>query len=385
MTSTTHPATFLELRLYDNGMDFINKSMESFVEAIKGPSPIEYKYAITLLATGCELILKSLLEDVHPLFIEENLDSSTEKTVSAENLVSRINKIYNYENPKKRVQNLDIANLNAIRALRNKIIHKEVVFDNEMVIQKIYANALFSLDRIVKDFKQLTFSSEVDNWAYIVNIEPIQSAYYNSISGIKLNGTPIPCPICSIKKLANKMEKIECLHCGSNFSSLPEAINSLDDLYLKEELYLAFVYEKELERVIFNVCPSCHNEDYAWYDREKQGVICFECGPLTTTECKQCKDNSVATYYYHSTDNVEEVNYCFTCDETIDSEQCPNCLESFFKLREKIKIDVKKSETFYKSVSLKHTGDTPFIEVSLCPECHDRMLFLEEDGVIDII
>ncbi|MGA5662761.1 hypothetical protein ACPCZR_25175 [Bacillus bombysepticus] len=383
--TTTQQTRFLELRLYDNGMDFINKSMDSFIEAIQLNKPVEYKYAITLLATGCELILKSLLEDIHPLFIEENLDSSTDKTVGAENLISRINKIYSYEQPKKRIHNLDVANLNAIRNFRNNIIHKEVIFDNEKVPQKIYANALFSLDRIVKDFKKLTFSSEVENWAYIVRIEEIQSAYYNSSSGIKLNGTAVPCPICSIKKLINKSGEIECLHCGSNFPSIPDVINAIDELYLKEELYLAFVYEKELEGVIFDVCPSCNKEEYAWYDNDKKGILCFECGPLTSTECKQCNNNSVATYYFESTDNVEEVNYCFKCDENIDSELCPNCLESFFKLREKIKIDVKKSKPFYESVSLKSTGNTPFIEVSLCPECHDRILFLEQNGVIDII
>src|SRR3954464_15437800 len=91
---STEQKSFLELRLYENGIDFINKSMESFVLASERNKPIEYKYAILLLATGSELILKSMLEDIHPLFIKDNLDSSTDITVKAENLVSRINRVY---------------------------------------------------------------------------------------------------------------------------------------------------------------------------------------------------------------------------------------------------------------------------------------------------
>jgi hypothetical protein len=94
LLSTLEHTSFLELRLYENGIDFINKSMESFVLASTRNKPIEYKYAILLLATGSELILKSILEDVHPLFIKDNLDNSTDITVKAENLVNRINKVY---------------------------------------------------------------------------------------------------------------------------------------------------------------------------------------------------------------------------------------------------------------------------------------------------
>ncbi|MEC3653513.1 hypothetical protein P9148_00100 [Bacillus siamensis] len=63
----------LELRLYDNAIDFINKSKESFILADEG-NLREFKYAILLLANGVELMLKSILEDKHPLFINENLD-----------------------------------------------------------------------------------------------------------------------------------------------------------------------------------------------------------------------------------------------------------------------------------------------------------------------
>lgn len=382
--TTTHPNMFLELRLYDNGIDFINKSMESFVRAVEDPSPVEYKYAITLLATGCELILKSLLENIHPLFIEENIDSSAEKTVSADNLISRINKIYNYEQPKKRIQKLDIDNLNSIRSFRNKIIHKEAIFNDEKVPQNIYANALFSLDRIVKDFKQLTLSSQVNNWTFIANIEPIQTAYYNSIEGIKLNGIPVPCSVCSIKKLIKKDEKVECLHCGSIFMSLPEAINSLDDVDLIEELFVAFSFEKHMNGMHFRNCPNCNGYNMAWYEKDKKTTVCFNCGPVISSNCNKCNEDSLIIYSHDINGNIEEVRYCFVCDENIDSDTCPNCFHGYYKLREKLKIDIKITKDFYSNVSLETTS-SPFIEVALCPSCYDYMHELEQEGIIEII
>uniref|UniRef100_UPI001A910827 hypothetical protein n=1 Tax=Bacillus albus TaxID=2026189 RepID=UPI001A910827 len=71
----------------------------------------------------------------------------------------------------------------------------------------VYSNTLFSLDRIVKEFKSLTLSSVVNNWSHIVGISHIQDAYYKSVKGITLNGISVPCPFCSIKKLVKKIRK----------------------------------------------------------------------------------------------------------------------------------------------------------------------------------
>ncbi|MDA2118464.1 hypothetical protein ACTFPA_26050 [Bacillus cereus group sp. MYBK59-1] len=375
--------TFLELRLYDNGIDFINKSMESFVRATNTPSPVEYKYAILLLATGSELILKSILEDIHPLFIKENLDTSTEKTVKAENLVNRINKVYEYAETKKRIQSLDADNLNAIREIRNNIIHKEIKFNDEKIPQKVYSNTLFTLDRIVKEFKDLTLSSVVNNWNHIVGLSHIQEAYYKSVKGISINGISVPCPFCSIKKLVKKNQKIECLHCGNNFSNLIEAINALDDDNLIKDLYKAFVIEKQEKGMRFLECPKCEKPEYVWYDVDEKNVTCFHCGPLTPLKCSKCKHDAIITYYYDFKGNTEQVDYCFVCDEDVNVSPCPNCNESLFALREKIQIDVKNTKKFYQNVNLK-PEESPFIEVSLCPKCYDYMQNLETRNIVEI-
>ncbi|WP_088350957.1 zinc ribbon domain-containing protein [Bacillus cereus] len=375
--------TFLELRLYDNGIDFINKSMESFVRATDTPSPVEYKYAILLLATGSELILKSILEDIHPLFIKENLDASTEKTVKAENLVSRINKVYEYADTKKRIQSLDADNLNAIREIRNNIIHKEIKFNDEKIPQKVYSNTLFSLDRIVKEFKSLTLSSVVNNWSHIVGISHIQDAYYKSVKGITLNGISVPCPFCSIKKLVKKNKKIECLHCGNNFDSLTDAINSLDDDALIKTLYKAFVIEKQEKGMRFMECPKCDQSDHIWYEVDEKSINCFQCGPLPPSRCPKCTQEAVVTYYYDFKGYPEQIDYCFECDEDVNVDTCPNCYESLFALREKIKIDVKDSKRFYRNVNFK-SEKSPFIEIALCPKCYDYMQELQSKSIIDI-
>ena len=358
--------------------------MESFVLASERKKPIEYKYAILLLATGSELILKSILEDVHPLFIKENLDSSTDITVRAENLVSRINKVYGPINSQKRILNLDEDNLDSIREIRNNIIHKEIVFDNEKIPQKIYANTLFSLDRIVKEFKGRTLSSEVTNWGYIVNIELIQDTYYNSVKGISFNGIAVPCPFCSIKKLVNKNNRIQCLHCGNEFNSIMEAINSLDDKDLVEQLFLSFSVEKYRKGMHFMDCPNCHEADYAWYDTEEQTVLCFSCGPVNTETCTKCQRDALITYYYESKSGIEDENYCFVCEGDPYAEVCPNCYKDIYKLKEKIKIDVKKPHRFYPNVQLE-PKETVFIEVSLCPKCYELMESFEQKGIIEII
>lgn len=376
--------SFLELRLYDNGIDFINKSMESFIKAKH--NPIEYKYSILLLATGCELILKSILEDEHPLFVRENLDNSNEKTVKSENLVSRVNKVYSYQDSKKRIRTEDKNNLNSIREVRNNIIHKEVKFEDESIPQKLYANTLFTLDSIVKEFKEITLSTTVNNWAYIADIKHIQNAYYRKAKGIELNGISVPCPFCSIKKLVNKHNRIECLHCGNHFDSIPDAINALDDVDLREELFIAFAVEKVKDGAVFMDCPHCNEVDVAWYEENEDSINCFKCGTVNSEECPKCNKNSVVRYQYHLGNDFEKANYCFHCRENPYAKMCPGCSGEIFELKEKLRVDVIDQEEFkYHFDNLNYTADSPFINVSLCPECTQLIEELQDNNIVDIL
>jgi hypothetical protein len=163
-----------------------------------------------------------------------------------------------------------------------------------------------------------------------------------------------------------------------------EAINSLDDKDLVEDLFKAFSVEKYRNGMHFMDCPHCDETDYAWYDIEKQEVLCFNCGPVTTKTCPKCHKDSIITYYHEFKGNIEEADYCFVCEENPRAEVCPNCNEDIFQLKEKIKIDVKNPYKFYPNVLLKPSGSL-FIEVSLCPKCNETMERFEQKGIIDII
>lgn len=381
----TQDNLFLNLRLYENGIDFINKSMESFMRAVNDQEAIEYKYALLLLATGTELILKSILENVHPLFIQAEIDGSENFSVKADNLVSRINKVYTYETRPLRITNNEAEIIDSIRKVRNNIIHKEVLFTEEKIPQLLYANTLFTLDNIVKKFKGSTLSSEVRNWEVIVDIEHIQNAYYKSAQGIAFNGISIPCPVCFIKKLVNKSGYVECLHCGSQYQHIFEAIKQFGDLDVIEDYFQAFSSENYKKGVTFHDCPDCGIEGYSWYDKNNKQTWCFSCGIISSSTCSNCEEDSLIIYSYDIDGKVVDQSFCINCQSTPEAEQCPNCFESDFALSEKIRIDIKKSTTFYNEVNLEAPVGSPFIEVSLCPPCYSKIERLEDKGIIELI
>lgn len=376
---------FLNLRLYDNGIDFINKSMESFMRAVHDQEAIEYKYALLLLATGTELILKSILEDIHPLFIQAEIDGSESFSVKADNLVSRINKVYTYDDRRLWITNTQAEIIDSIRKVRNNIIHKEVLFAEEKVPQSLYANTLFTLDNIVKKFKDSTLSSEVRNWDVIVGIEHIQKAYYKNAQGIAFNGIFIPCPVCFIKKLVNKSGQVECLHCGSRYEHIFEAIKNFGDLDEIEDYYQAFTTENYKNGITFHDCPHCGTEGYSWYDKNKKQSWCFSCGIISAGTCFNCEEDSLVAYSYDIDGKVVDQSFCLNCQSTPEGQQCPNCFESDFALSEKIRIDIKKTAPFYEEVNLEAPNGSPFIEVSLCPSCYSKIERLEAKGIVELL
>ncbi|MEK4509364.1 hypothetical protein [Paenibacillus sp. FSL K6-2524] len=386
MNQSSSQKPLLELRLYDNAIDFLNRSISSYLVAIEEDTYFEYKYAILFLATGSELILKSLLEDVHPLFIRENLDKE-EKTVSAENLVTRINKVFSYETTLKTISNHDRENFEAIRTIRNNIIHKEVIFDENTNPKKIFAETLYSLDRVVKEFKGKTLSSVLENWSLVVNVDEIKTTYYRNAKGIKIGTIALPCAFCSIEKLVKDGEGLRCLHCGQKYKTIFEAVHTIDDEDLKENLFLAFVEEKEKEKCNFCDCPECDTADYAWYDPKLNALMCFKCGNLQSTKCSRCSCNSVIEAYYDYDSGItEHAEYCVNCDDYINTDICSGCNKDYYKLEKNITIDVRNNKIFRRYFpKLVSKGESPFIITNLCPECYRITLQLEEKEIINLV
>lgn len=379
----------LTLRLYENGIDFINKSMESYQQAVdpEYPNFIEHKYAILFLATGSELILKSLLEDKHPLFIQRNIDESNELTVQAEKLIPRINKVYSDEN--KRIVNEDEKSLVAIRNARNSIIHRDVIFNKENNPIDLYARTLYSLDRIVKLFKGKTLSKEVDNWESVVNIEHIQQIYYSRAKGLSFGNIEIPCAVCSIKKLVkNGSDKVKCLHCGHIYKNIHEAIFSLEDEDLIEELFQEYIQDKASYNSM--ECPKCRTHEYASYDKNTNQIICFRCGPVDDLvlleDCKSCNSNT-AIFLEHEIGNgiIEKITHCLNCGGSNDNKHCKSCDEKAYNLQ-KIKIDIRRTSKFEEIFpTLNITDGSAFIKTEVCPFCYNDLLDLEDKEVINLI
>ncbi|MBN8253595.1 hypothetical protein [Priestia flexa] len=378
-------STILELRLFDNALDFINKSMESYLLASEENRIIEYKYAILFLANGVELILKSILEDKHPLFIKESLDKNNDKTVSAENLVTRINTVYNYETPKKFIKHIDRDSFEAIREIRNNIIHKDVVFQHSNHPEKLYARTLFSLDKVVRDFKGRTLSHDVPSWHKVVLLEEIKKIYHSNVKGIVINNIEVPCALCGIKKLINKDNKINCFHCGTDFNTIQEAIMSLDDELLKEELFNAFIEEKKSNGcTIFN-CPKCDKSEHGWFDPKSNKVECFECGFIETDSCSKCKCNSlISEYDEYEHGLVDLIKFCLLCEEYFDDNVCPCCFKPSNSLYS-VKIDVRKTSTFSSFFPHLEYNDGPFITTKVCVECHSTLIDLEEKKQVTLL
>ncbi|OBA05490.1 hypothetical protein A9D36_09175 [Bacillus subtilis] len=380
----------LELRLYDNAIDFINKSTESFLFAVQGEER-EFKYAILLLANGVELILKSILEDKHPLFINESLDNNKDKTVKAENLVQRIKLVYASEN--KFIGKHEVEVFDSIRNFRNQIIHKDVVFDANNHPTHLYAKTLYALDLVVRRFKNKLLSEVIANWDLIVKIDDIRKVYHVHVKGLTIDvektsektfSTPVPCPLCTLEKLIPKDDKIQCFNCGHSFGNIQEVILSNSDEEIREDLFLAFLESKVSQGCVFTDCINCGTEDYSWFDPQENIVQCFSCGTLPSKECPECKCNSVVLSEISlSSGLTEEALFCFHCNEIINSEYCKGCSSSSLSFQH-VSIDVVKAEQFKGEFPYLEFNKGPFISERLCAKCIIKLENLEQDGILSL-
>ncbi|MCY8576819.1 hypothetical protein [Bacillus haynesii] len=371
----------LELRLYDNAIDFINKSTESFILADEGKLR-EFKYAILLLANGVELVLKSILEDKHPLFINESLDNGKNTTVKAENLVKRINLVYEQDN--KMIKKTEAENFKAIREIRNQIIHKDVIFTSDNHPTELYAKTLYSLDIVVRNFKGNILSHVIDSWDDIVLVEEIQKNYHSHIEGITIDGTPIPCPLCSIEKLIEDNGQIRCFNCNQVYNSLEEAIMANPNEDLIDDLLFAFKNELISQNIKFDECPKCGIDEYSWFDPNDNSIHCFNCGVIDSNLCSKCNKKSAYIIKYDIGYDTENEIYCMNCAEYIDTKLCSGCYQEKRELHYVV-IDVNKTHPFKIEFPTLEYGNSPFIHQYLCKSCIQRLEYLANENAIELL
>ena len=146
--SKTLPITTYQLRLMDNGIDFLKSGIETFfVEDT--PDPRCHKYAILNMFSGVVLLLKERLARIRPslVFVKETeCGMHGAKTTTFHETIKRLEQNGVKIDPAKR------AVLDQVRDLRNDIEHYEFSFDpkhTKEVIAELAAFAYsFSLDEL---------------------------------------------------------------------------------------------------------------------------------------------------------------------------------------------------------------------------------------------
>lgn len=390
------------MSLFENGKDFIERSIFSYDEAKDRPE--EYKYALLLLGIGAELILKRILEVEHPLFVLDKFENDS-KTVPFEKLIDRIKVVYGEKG--RRIKKEDVQNINAIRNIRNNIIHKEVNITGEPSV--IFSQTLYTLDRMVKLFLGTTLSSTISNWEHVISDEIVRSHYYKGVKGMEIAGVLIPCPFCSLEVLVSNNDKVKCHHCEINYPNIVNVLFLLDDDnelknilidgYTKEVLQKSSLGEKimaihqipdfrmkdkainelidsiqEINDVTFD-CPKCNEIDYLVYDKESDHLICVSCGVIESNKCNQCKNNSMMP-------DIDGADFCLTCRENTQGIYCDCCQTKVFSYLNPVEIDIINNDKF--DLPLQFSGG-PFIYAKVCEDCEETLRSYEIKEIIAFI
>lgn len=152
----------IEFDLLENGLDFINNSLNPILES---KNEYELKYSILHISSGIELILKEILRNEHWSLIFEKVDSANLNHLSTgdfqsalfETVLNRLEKIAEVqisEEAKKYIRDL--------RKKRNRIEHF-AFNENDLAIKSIASNVLSNILEIIKkniDIKEYSFKSQ---------------------------------------------------------------------------------------------------------------------------------------------------------------------------------------------------------------------------------
>jgi len=395
--------TTVNLGLYENGIDFIERSIESYISAKSNTK--EYKYATLFLGIGVELILKSILEKAHPVFLLDNIDSTNiDKTITSSKIIPRLQLVYKEKG--HHIQNADKENLEAIRLIRNQIIHKEVIFTE--LPTKVFANTLNTLDRMVKLFFNKTLSESISNWSVITENEELKQTFFpKNFKGFCIGEYKVPCSTCGLESIVKKKnsEGYTCNYCSTDFDNIEKLLYETDlvQYYIEEEikssngkvielipLFQVFksyqekdkvinFYIEELEKkgIMFHDCVRCGSADYMHYNKDNGTYHCINCGELDNFEkCPNCNLNSLFS-------DAEGYDYCYHCQENPNGEHCNLCGDDNNSNLYTVKVDVRDAKRFQKELSYP-LEEKRYFQENCCQSCLNKLHSLEEDEAIYI-
>ena len=242
----------MQLSLFANAIDFIEKGIEEFVAAERDGKTREYKYAILHIAQGVELILKHILSKEHQLFIYNDIDSiKHENTVSVEKAIIRINRLHTDSKITDEQQKI----LKNIRDKRNELTH------NKADVTKQHATSIITqtfpiIDYLLRRYLDTTLKVELldDIWTSLVKIERFHREYYNDLRSkhifIEYAGNRLTCYHCQMQTITQENSIIECVYCRSTFESEEKIIRLLEQSEMKRAIVKAYISEQDIQTCI---------------------------------------------------------------------------------------------------------------------------------------
>ena len=400
----------LNMNLYENGIDFIERSIESYLQAKDNSN--EYKYAVMFLGIGSELILKSILEAEHPLFVLDSLDGKVNNTIASNKIIDRLKLVFDKKG--RSIKEADVKNLESIRTVRNSILHRDVHFHDEPI--NIFTSTLYSLDTMVKLFSNntKTLASTLKNWKLIVDDDKIREKYHQRIKGFRLGNFTVPCSFCSLETIVavKNSNSFVCKHCSFVYNDIFHLLEEIEvEPIILEDILVAYIDQllvkpspdfvevikainslktysfknvnmnKLVDYVIAKnktvyQCPECNAHDFLFYDSNTERMLCVKCGKIELEECDSCQKHTFIS-------DGEGYEYCYLCQENTRGVQCSFCYEDDFSYPETIIVDIKNKKIFEKNFDYE-INDPPFMKGKCCPECRSILYKLEEENIIAI-
>lgn len=232
----------IQLSLLDNSHAYLNESVTYALSAQEDVR--KWQFAILNLVQSLELSLKSLLHDIHPMFVYEDLDSP-KNTISPMKAFNRLN------NPlisKVKLSEAERRKLSSAIELRNQMTHSEFTLWPEYAMAKY-----FEVFGFVSFFQASHLNCEIET---IISKERLQ-----------------------------KLLKIE---------------------HIRQELAkraLSRIAEEEIEDVFVLECPVCQNDTFVVID---EGGVCYTCRwDEEVFECPKCGDLTLERDMYDFSDEFD--------------------------------------------------------------------------------
>ena len=290
--SETSQSKALQVKLLDNGLDFLLSATEA---VCRDEGPRSLKDSVLHLANGIELLLKARLAREHWSLIFSDVNKANFNVLAEADFLSvdpataekRLNQIVGI--------NLDEtanAHVKNLRVLRNKLTHFTITLDAEQTKSLVLKGINFAVafceqeDMTILDSKGKVGETNIN----LSEIEEYVQQRMNSISNEWEGRLNWECPDCWQEALVLDGAFAECKYC----------------LHLIPAEYLASNHsEGPVEE-----CPECGEEKtfaFVLYNNDDGGWLCFACGTCDrnyghcircgqlkyfqeTEEFKMCKD-----------------------------------------------------------------------------------------------